>query len=103
MTREEAKQLLPIIQAYAEGKTIECKGKSLFGSWTEANSPSWSDNLEYRIKPELNENRNEMIKTAILNHLKIMWGNCQDDVCGVHVEDAIDWVEKQGNNSTDSI
>ena len=25
-----------------------------------------------------------------------MWGNCQDDVCGVHVEDAIDWLEKQG-------
>ena len=53
-----------------------------------------------RIFPELNENRDEMIKTAILNHLKIMWGNCQDDVCGVHVEDAIDWLEKQGNNST---
>ncbi len=37
----------------------------------------------------------EMIKTAILNHLKKMWGNCQDDVCGVHVEDAINWLEKQ--------
>ena len=53
-----------------------------------------------RIFPELHENKGERIKTAILNHLKIMWGNCQDDVCGVHVEDAIDWVEKQGNNST---
>lgn len=52
MTREEAKQLLPIIQAFVEGKTIECKGKSLFGSWIEANCPLWSDNLEYRIKPE---------------------------------------------------
>lgn len=51
MTREEAKQLLPIIQAWAEGKIIECKGKSLF-SWTEANCPSWADNLEYRIKSE---------------------------------------------------
>ncbi len=47
------------------------------------------------IFPELNENKDEMIKTAILNHLKIMWGNCQDNVCGVHVEDAIDWLEKQ--------
>ena len=52
MTREEAKELLPIIQAYAEGKTIECKCKSLLGSWIEAKSPSWSVKLEYRIKPE---------------------------------------------------
>ena len=50
MTREEAKELLPIIQAFAEGKTIECK--NLFGSWTEAKCPSWVNNLEYRIKPE---------------------------------------------------
>lgn len=52
MTREEAKKLLPIIQAFVEGKSIECKSKSLFGSWAEANCPSWSVNLEYRIKPE---------------------------------------------------
>ena len=50
MTREEAKELLPIIQAFAEGKTIECK--NLFGSWAEAKCPSWANNLEYRIKPE---------------------------------------------------
>ena len=50
MTREEAKELLPIIQAFAKGKTIECK--NLFGSWAEAKCPSWSNNFEYRIKPE---------------------------------------------------
>ena len=44
---------------------------------------------------ELKESEDEKIKNAILNHLKKMWGNCQDDVCGVHVEDAIDWLEKQ--------
>lgn len=48
------------------------------------------------IFPELKESEDEKIKNAILNHLKKMWGNCQDDVCGVHVEDAIDWLEKQG-------
>ena len=46
--------------------------------------------------PELKESENERIKNAILNHLKKMWGNSQDDVCGVHVEDAIAWLEKQG-------
>lgn len=52
-----------------------------------------------RIFPELNENKDEMVKTAILNHLKKMWGNCQDDVCGVHVEDAIAWLERQGKHT----
>lgn len=32
MTREEAKELLPIIQAYSEGKTIEFLRKSLTGA-----------------------------------------------------------------------
>ena len=48
-----------------------------------------------RIFPELKENDDKKIKNAILNHLKKMQGNCQDDVCGVHVDDAIAWVEKQ--------
>ena len=47
------------------------------------------------IFPELKENDYNKIKNAILNHLKKMCENCQDNVCGVHVEDAIAWVEKQ--------
>lgn len=47
------------------------------------------------IFPERKENDDKKIKNAILNHLKKMCGNCQYDVCGVHVEDAIAWVEKQ--------
>lgn len=42
------------------------------------------------------DSEDERIRTAILNHLKKMWANCHDDICGVHVEDAIDWLEKQG-------
>ena len=51
MTREEAKELLPIIQAFAEGKTIEYR--ELGGEWKEAHTPTWSSRLFYRIKPEL--------------------------------------------------
>ena len=47
------------------------------------------------IFPELKESEDEKIKNAILNHLKKMLENSQDDVCGVRVEDAIDWLEKQ--------
>ena len=50
MTREEAKELLPIIQAFAEGKTIEYRG--LGGEWKAAHTPTWSSHLFYRIKPE---------------------------------------------------
>ena len=53
MTREESKQLLPIIQAFAEGKAIESRcikgDKSL---WYDDEDPSFDNDLEYRIKPE---------------------------------------------------
>lgn len=48
------------------------------------------------IFPELKKSEDERIKTTILNHLKKMWGNSKDDVCGVHVENAIEWFEKRG-------
>ena len=53
MNRNQAKELLPIIQAYAEGKAIESRcikgDKSL---WYDDEDPSFDDDLEYRIKPE---------------------------------------------------
>ena len=53
MNRKEAKELMPIIQAFAEGKTIESRcikgDKSL---WYDDEDPSFDDDLEYRIKPE---------------------------------------------------
>lgn len=53
MTREEAKELLPIIQAFAEGKTIEHKGKGSSFNWKEVIEPIFNLHMsEYRIKPE---------------------------------------------------
>ena len=53
MNRNQAKALLPIIQAYAEGKAIESRcikgDKSL---WYDDEDPSFDDDFEYRIKPE---------------------------------------------------
>lgn len=51
MTKEQAKQLLPLIQAYSEGKIIQIyeDGKK----WTDLNSPNFDGVPEhYRIKPE---------------------------------------------------
>ena len=55
MNRKEAKELMPIIQAFAEGKAIESRcikgDKSL---WYDDEDPSFDNDLEYRIKPEIN-------------------------------------------------
>jgi hypothetical protein len=52
MTREEAKKLLPIIQAYAEGKEIEIFDKTM-KMWRTAMLPHFDcDSNIYRIKPE---------------------------------------------------
>lgn len=65
MTRERAKELLPIIQAYAEGKKIQflSRQQQLNGKWIdvwydcciEPCEPNFFEQTEYRIKPEYNE------------------------------------------------
>ena len=50
MNREQAKELLPIIQAFAEGKTVQYKTEI---EWIQTNVPTFNPYLwEYRIKPE---------------------------------------------------
>ena len=50
MTREEAKKLLPIIQAFAEGKTIQYKFSE---GWRDLDElTALSDMSKYRVKPE---------------------------------------------------
>ena len=55
MTREEVKEMLPVLQAFAEGKAIESRcikgDKSL---WYDDEDPSFDNDLEYRIKPQTN-------------------------------------------------
>ena len=56
MTREEAKELLPIMQAYAEGKKIQVKcktdSKALTEKWVDVVNPDLDNPRCYRIKPE---------------------------------------------------
>ena len=55
MDRKQAKKMLPIMVAFAEGKAIESRcikgDKSL---WYDDEDPSFDDDFEYRIKPEPN-------------------------------------------------
>ena len=51
MNRIQAKELLPIIQAFAEGKEIEyydCNNDF----WIKTDTPIWKSKINYRIKPE---------------------------------------------------
>lgn len=65
MTREEAKEFYPILQAFAEGKIIETRRKPTadnngvtkdgwfeFNDWTEMKELEYWVNVDYRIKPE---------------------------------------------------
>ena len=65
MTREEAKEFYPFLQAFAEGKIIETRRKPTadnngatkdgwfeFNDWTEMKELEYWVNVEYRIKPE---------------------------------------------------
>lgn len=54
MTKEEAKEMLPIIQAFAEGKDIEYRSKRFNEDWKKVTQiPALSfKSFEYRIKPE---------------------------------------------------
>lgn len=82
MTREHAKELLPIIQAFAEGKTVEYLNNEK--KWKESDNLSfWLKPQDYRIKFEpkyrpfksRDECWNEMLK-----HQPIGWvqSNCSD-------------------------
>lgn len=59
MTREKVKEMLPILQAYAEGKVIECRtkpsaveGTDVPNDWAEMTEIEFWNNTEYRIKSE---------------------------------------------------
>ena len=82
MTREESKELLPIIQAFTEGKTIEY---SYDGEhWESTDAPSWDCDVMFRIKPQpkyrpfktQEECWNEMLK-----HQPFGWIYSKNDSC----------------------
>ena len=54
MDRNQAKELLPIIKAYAEGKDIEIRSRNIhaqLNGWAKMDEFIFG-NFEYRIKPE---------------------------------------------------
>lgn len=59
MNRNQAKEFYPILQAYAEGRVIECRTKpsaiedeNVPNEWAEMKEIEYWNNTEYRIKPD---------------------------------------------------
>ena len=59
MDRNQAKEFYPILQAFAEGRVIECRtkpslieGSDVPNDWTEMKEIGFWNNTEYRVKPE---------------------------------------------------
>ena len=99
MTREEAKVLLPIIQAFAEGKVIECRTKPSalskswrgMNDWTEMKEIEYWNNTEYRIKPEVKfrpfANAEECWE-EMMKHQPFGWIKCKEGYFNiVYVDD----------------
>ena len=98
MTREEAKELLPIIQAWAEGKNIQFLSD---GEWHDVYETDFYGNPDkYRIKPEpkyrpfktQEECWNEMLKHQPLgwireSNTKILYNISMIDDCYLSTQD----------------
>lgn len=114
MTKEEAKEFYPILQAFAEGKTIECRTKPSFiegsdvpNDWTEMKEIEFWKHTEYRIKPEpeyrsfknAEECWNEMQKHQPFGwvkdkkdvHHRVLITAVDDDTCGMSLNGNAAW------------
>lgn len=92
MTKEEAKEFYPILQAFAEGRVIECRAKidrlkgvvDIPNKWTETKEIWCVNSLEYRIKPEPElkfrpfANAEECWQ-EMLKHQPFGWVKCKED------------------------
>ena len=80
MTREEAKELLPFIQAYAEGKNIQYLDIDF--NWQDFDDDDFSIGIGYRIKPEPKYrpfNSQEECWNEILKHQPFGWLKSKKD------------------------
>ena len=88
MTKEEAKEFYPILQAFAEGKAIECRTKpgtistSIPNEWTEMKEIGFWNDIEYRIKPEPKYRpfkNAEECWCEMQKHQPFGWVKCKED------------------------
>ena len=110
MTREKVKEMLPILQAYAEGKVIECRtkpsaveGTYVPNDWAEMKEIAFWKNTEYRIKPEPKYRPFKDAKECwaeMLNHQPFGWIKCKEGYFNiVYVDDYYVGLADKDNSS----
>ena len=85
-----------LIKKWASDNTLRIEAKSLNGYWFDANYPSWSDDVEYRIKPEVIRYRICLMKTNGYKWLKLLSNNEQEESVKYDlsfIEFKTDWIE----------
>ncbi len=103
MNRSEAKELLPIIQAFAEGKEIEFRSKGFNEEWKELKQiPGLSyDSFEYRIKSEPKyrpfKNADECWQ-EMLKHQPFGWIKDKDNVAYATITEVVNGVDNTAVN-----
>lgn len=95
MTRNKAKEFYPFLQAFAEGKVIECRTKSSFikgtsvpNDWVEMKEIEFWENTEYRIKPEVKFRpfaNAEECWAEMQKHQPIGWVKLKDTESGYYI------------------
>lgn len=81
MIREQAKNIIPVLQAYADGKDVEMYDP-IRGTWVPAPYPSFAEGDKYRIKGE-QEYRPFKSKTECLNE--------------IHKHNLTNWIKDEDN------
>ena len=102
--------MLPILQAYAEGKVIECRtkpsaveGTYVPNDWVEMKEIAFWKNTEYRIKPEPKYRPFKDAKECwaeMLNHQPFGWIKCKEGYFNiVYVDDYYVGLADKDNSS----
>ena len=110
MDRNQAKEFYPILQAYAEGRVIECRtkpsaveGTDVPNDWTEIKDISFWNNTEYRIKPEVKFRPFANAKECwaeMQKHQPFGWIKCKEGYFNiVYVDDYYVGLADKGNSS----
>ena len=55
MNRERARELLPVMQAFADGAEIQFRSRVEKSKWSDSTYPNWDAGFKYRIKPKPQE------------------------------------------------
>ena len=114
MDRNQAKEFYPILQAFAEGRIIECrtkpssiKGTDVPNDWVEMKEIGFWGNIEYRIKPDSKAKAKyrpfanaEECWQEMLKHKPFGWIKCEEGYFNiVYVDDYYVGLADKDNSS----